>query len=112
NSRKIVSGGENIFPEEVEAALHATGLVKDVYVLGLPDAEWGEAVVALYVPSGPNPTPQVLKSALEPWLSRYKQPKHWICVAGLPRNGQNKLDQQQIKRLALQKMAPYNPSQP
>jgi o-succinylbenzoate---CoA ligase len=92
NSRKIISGGENIFPEEVETALRSTGLVKDVYVTGLPDDQWGEAVVALYVPENPNITTQMLKDAIENHLSHYKHPKRWLSVGEISRNTQGKVD--------------------
>jgi o-succinylbenzoate---CoA ligase len=92
NSRKIISGGENIFPEEVETALRSTGLVKDVYVTGLPDDQWGEAVVALYVPENPNITTQMLKAAIENPLSHYKHPKRWLSVGEISRNAQGKVD--------------------
>jgi o-succinylbenzoate---CoA ligase len=91
NSRKILSGGENIFPEEVEAALYATGLVREVCVLGMVDEQWGEAVTALYVPIETQ-TPETLKTALDGSLSRYKHPKRWICVEKLPRSTQGKLN--------------------
>ncbi|MEM9807883.1 MAG: AMP-binding protein, partial [Cyanobacteria bacterium P01_D01_bin.56] len=54
SSQKIITGGENVFPAEVEAALLATGLVTDVWVTGVPDDLWGQAVTAVYV-SGPQP---------------------------------------------------------
>jgi o-succinylbenzoate---CoA ligase len=92
NSRKILSGGENIFPEEVEAALYATGLVQDVCVLGLADAQWGEAVTAIYVPMAQAQPPEAFKTALEESLSHYKHPKRWICVNKIPRSTQGKLD--------------------
>jgi o-succinylbenzoate---CoA ligase len=92
NSRKILSGGENIFPEEVEAALYATGLVQDVCVLGLADTQWGEAVTALYVPITKTQTPRAFKTALEKSLSHYKHPKRWICVDEIPRSAQGKVD--------------------
>jgi o-succinylbenzoate---CoA ligase len=97
SSRKIISGGENIFPEAVEAALYGTGLVQDVYVLGLPDPEWGEVVVALYVPSGPHTTLEQLRTGLQNRLSRYQHPKHWIPVEALPRNPQQKVDDAQAR---------------
>jgi o-succinylbenzoate---CoA ligase len=99
NSRKIISGGENIFPEEVETALHSTGLVKDVYVTGLTDKQWGEAVVALFVPENPNVTPQILKNALENQLSHYKHPKRWLSMEEIPRNSQKKVDRGQLLHL-------------
>ncbi|MGB8698647.1 MAG: 2-succinylbenzoate--CoA ligase, partial [Thermosynechococcaceae cyanobacterium] len=93
-SRKIISGGENIFPEAVEAALLATGLVRDVYVVGTPDEQWGEAVTAIYVPIKHEITVDCLTAALTDRLSRYKHPKHWIAVSELPRNAQGKVNWQ------------------
>lgn len=99
SSRKIISGGENIFPEEVEAALYATGLVRDVYVVGLPDAQWGEAVAALYVSQHLGVTVQQLKNALTSSLSPYKHPKRWLMVSEIPRNVQGKMDQMRLRHM-------------
>ncbi|WP_404788311.1 2-succinylbenzoate--CoA ligase [Altericista sp. CCNU0014] len=96
SSRKIISGGENVFPEEVEAALYETGTISDVCVMGLPDAQWGEVVAALYVPRHPGVTSQQLKAALESKLSRYKHPKHWLQVDEIPRNAQGKVDRTRL----------------
>lgn len=99
-SHKIISGGENIFPAEVEAALRRTGQVKDVCVVGLPHSEWGEAVTAIYVPASAAVCAESLRQALlkpdsagiVPALSRYKLPKHWVQLPALPRNAQGKLN--------------------
>jgi len=88
---KIISGGENIFPAEVASALWATGQVSDVCVLGLPHAEWGEAVAAVYVPTSEAVSAKTLKAALKD-LSRYKHPKLWFSLSALPRNAQGKLN--------------------
>lgn len=98
NSQKIVTGGENVFPAEVEAALLETGLVKDVCVVGLPDRVWGQAVAALYVSSAPsNPIiPRQLKQSLESRLSAYKHPKHWHGINQIPRNAQGKVNRSQV----------------
>ncbi len=101
-SGKIISGGENIFPAEVEAALRSTQQVMDVCVLGLPDAEWGEVVTAAYVPASKTVSPESLKSALVSanaarlQLSRYKHPKRWIALPKLPRNAQGKLNRSRL----------------
>lgn len=99
-SDKIISGGENIFPAEVEAAIQATGLVQDVCVFGLADRTWGQIVVAAYVPRQPDLEPSVLQQALSPHLSRYKHPKGWISLSHLPRSPQGKLNREQLKQLA------------
>ncbi len=92
NSSKIITGGENVFPAEVEAVILATGLVVDVCVLGMPDRHWGEAVTAVYVPRQPTITASQLAAAIADRLSPYKQPKQWFAIAALPRNSQGKLN--------------------
>jgi len=91
-SQMLITGGENVYPAEVEAALWATGLVRDAVVVGLPDREWGQAIAAAYVPVDPTATPDRLRSHLGDRLSRYKIPKRWLPLAQLPRNAQGKVD--------------------
>ena len=94
SSDKIITGGENVFPAEVEAAIRATGQVQDVCVIGRPDRLWGQCIVALYVPK-PHciAPPKVLA------IAPYKHPKDWIACRELPRNAQGKLDRAQIYKL-------------
>ena len=91
HSRKIITGGENVMPEEVEAAIRATALVADVCVVGVPDRRWGEAIAVLYVAAaGGKVEPERLCDRLQ--LSRYKHPKHWLAVREIPRNDRGKVD--------------------
>lgn len=116
-SSKIISGGENIFPAEVEAALRSTGHVKDVCVVGLPHPYWGEAVTAAYVPATPEVSASSLEQALTnpiptasgPLLSRYKFPKYWVPLAALPRNAQGKLNRQTLLSQLAQKIPLSSP---
>lgn len=100
DSTKIITGGENVFPAEIETVIRSTQLVKDIYVLGIPDKQWGEAIVAIVVPATDDPTilPQ-LQAYLRSSLARYKQPKHWILAASLPRNAQGKISQHLVLKL-------------
>jgi o-succinylbenzoate---CoA ligase len=98
-SQKIITGGENVFPVEVAAAIWASGLVKDVYVLGIADAEWGEAIAALYIPVHAGVTHRMIQETLGRSLSRYKQPKRWMQVTTLPRNAQGKVNDAMIRSL-------------
>ncbi len=100
-SQKIITGGENVFPGEVEAAILATGLVADVGVIGLPDPHWGESVTAVYVPQDETIAAAMIQQAIGPYLSKFKQPKQWVAVSALPRNAQGKLNYPQLKHLAL-----------
>jgi O-succinylbenzoic acid--CoA ligase len=72
----IITGGEKVQPEEVEAAILATGLALDAIVVGIPDPDWGERVVALWVPQGEVDS-QPLQARLKTQLSAYKVPKAW-----------------------------------
>lgn len=91
-SRKIITGGENVFPEEVERAILSTGLVSDVLVMGLKDENWGEVVSAVYVPKGHSVVSDEIKRHLKQHLSDYKIPKQWLEVKSIPRNELGKLD--------------------
>jgi len=91
HSRKIITGGENVMPEEVEAAIRATGLVADVCVVAIPDRQWGEAIAALYVAAtGVEFEAEQLRERLQ--LARYKHPKHWLVVREIPRSDRGKID--------------------
>jgi len=81
--RVIITGGEKVHPAEVEREIRATGLVKDVRVIGLPDAEWGERVVAIF--TGNKRVEKKLRAALAGRLASHAQPKEWLWVKKLPR---------------------------
>ena len=97
-TNKIITGGENVFPTEVEAVIRATGLVKDICVIGKTDQYWGEIVVAVYVPDSKEVSQAQLEQAILGKLSKFKHPKLWISVEQLPRNSQGKINQQQIQK--------------
>ena len=98
-SQKIITGGENVFPAEVEAAILATQLVMDVCVLGLSDSKWGQAVTAVYIPAQINISTIMIQKKLEYRLSKYKFPKYWIRVDYLPRNERGKINYQKIREI-------------
>ncbi len=98
----INTGGEKVFPEEVEAALVAHPAVLDVLVVGVPDERWGHAVVAVVQPVAglAAPTLQDLKSHLSGTLARYKLPKHLVLVDEVIRSPAGKADYRWAKRTA------------
>ena len=100
-SQKIITGGENVFPVEVEAAIVETNLVADVGVVGIPDPIWGEAIAAAYVPKNPAIAEDEIKGKLAGKLSKFKQPKHWLALSELPRCDSGKLNYARIKQLFL-----------
>ena len=101
SSEKIISGGENVFPAEVEAAILATGLVHDVCVIGLADKYWGEVVTAVYVGNNFAVSREVLLAAIDGKLHKFKQPKYWLKVDSLPRNSQGKINRELLKEIAV-----------
>ena len=102
NSQKIITGGENVFPTEVEAVILATKLIKDVCVIGISDRIWGQAVTAVYVPAKLDLDLNLVKEQIKLQLVKYKQPKNWIEVDRLPRNNSGKINYQQVKAIAEQ----------
>jgi o-succinylbenzoate---CoA ligase len=94
----INTGGEKVDPLEVEAAIRATGLVADVAVVGVPDAEWGERVVAIV--AGLARGEDALRASLRPVLASYKVPKRFVSVPALPRNEAGKLNRTALRAMA------------
>ena len=99
----IISGGEKIQPAEVEAVLRATGEFDDVVVLGLPDPEWGQAVVAAY-PATREPDLAKVNQAVRAQLSAYKQPKQFLPVGGWPVSAAGKTRRGEVSRLVLARL--------
>ena len=88
----IISGGENVYPAEVENALFSHPQVKDVAVIGVPDPKWGEAVKAVVVPTdGEPPTPETLIQWARDHIAGYKIPKSISFQSELPRNPSGKV---------------------
>ncbi len=93
----FISGGENVYPAEVEAALRDHPGVVDVAVIGMPDPVWGEVGKALVV-AEPGLTADELRNFARAHLGKYKIPKVVVFVDGLPRNPTGKVDKQALRR--------------
>ncbi|TLS35442.1 fatty acid--CoA ligase [Pseudalkalibacillus caeni] len=95
----IISGGENIYPREVEDLLYEHEGVLDVAVLGQPDEKWGEQVVAVVVPKNDSITKTELDYFCKdsPSLADYKRPRKYIFVNELPRNASGKIQKFKIR---------------
>ena len=88
----IVSGGENVYPAEVENAIFGHPEVADVAVIGVPDEKWGEAVKAIIVPKeGTQPTPDSIIAWARERIAGYKCPKSVDYIDALPRNPSGKI---------------------
>ncbi|MEP6786646.1 MAG: acyl-CoA synthetase [Sphingomonadales bacterium] len=94
----IISGGVNIYPAEIEAALHALPEVRDCAVFGIPDAEFGEAVCACVQPvEGAAIDVDLLRTALAARLSRFKIPRVIDLVDTLPREDSGKIFKRKLR---------------
>jgi acyl-CoA synthetase (AMP-forming)/AMP-acid ligase II len=94
----IVSGGENVYPAEVEAALTAIGGVRAAAVVGVPDPEWGAVPAAAVVPQdGVRLDPEALTRALRRRLAAYKVPREWALVNELPLTANGKVRRQAVQ---------------
>lgn len=89
----VISGGENVYPREIEDVLHAHDGVLDVAVLGQPDEKWGEVVTAIVVKKDASITEEDLDRHCQesPNLATYKRPRKYIFVDELPRNASGKI---------------------
>jgi fatty-acyl-CoA synthase len=99
-SNMIISGGENIYPSEVEAVLAAHPAVQDVAVIGVPDAKWGEAVQAVVVP---RPGQRVEERELLDWcrerIAGFKRPRSvlFITEREMPRTATGKIQHRVLR---------------
>ena len=94
----IVSGGENVVPAEVEAALRRHPDVSDVAAVGRPDADWQEAVTAVVVMRpGADPDPEGLRRHCSQELAGFKVPKRFEFVSELPRSDSGKLLRRELR---------------
>ncbi len=90
----IITGGANVFPAEVEAALSEHPDVADVVVIGLPDPEWGRRVHAIVEATDPGnpPSPDDLDAHARARLTVYKVPKGYEFIARMPRTEAGKVN--------------------
>ncbi len=86
----VISGGNNIYPREIEETLLLHPGVQEVSVIGRPDPQWGESLVAYVVPRGEISTEQLDAHCLA-HMGRYKRPKQYRFVAELPKNNYGKV---------------------
>ncbi|WP_405093180.1 AMP-binding protein [Micromonospora sp. NBC_01392] len=96
----IISGGENVYPAEVEAVLADFPGALDVAVVGIPDQQWGESVVAVMsMASGASADLNDVRDHAAPKLARYKLPTRLTVVRDMPRNASGKFDKKAIRQL-------------
>ncbi|MGI8825054.1 MAG: alpha/beta fold hydrolase [Chloroflexota bacterium] len=96
----IITGGENVYPAEVEAVLYAHPSVRETAVVGIPDPVWGEAVVAVVSvrPEHPISTDDLM-AHVRANIARYKAPKRIVIVDELPKSALGKILRKECKAL-------------
>jgi fatty-acyl-CoA synthase len=99
----IISGGENVYPAEVEALLEKHPAIAEVAVVGLPHPRWGEQVSAAIVvkPSMQAPTLADLESFLQDRLARFKQPRRVFVMESLPKTALGKVQKPHLAKQLL-----------
>ena len=94
----IITGGENVYPAQVESAIYGHPTVAEVAVIGVPDATWGEAVKACIVPKGGA---EVIAEDIIAWtrerLASFKVPKTIDVIATMPRNASGKILRRELR---------------
>jgi len=99
----IISGGANIYPREVEEVLLRHAGVREVCVIGRPDPEWGEVVVAYVVGEA---KPSELDALCLGAIARFKRPKDYVFVAELPKNSYGKMLKTELRAHDAARAAP------
>ncbi len=109
-SQCINTGGEKVYPEEVEEVLKLHPAVADAAVVGVPDERFGEAIQALVEPAGDTAIDEAdLIAHVKERLAAYKAPKRVITVATVNRAPNGKLDYKALKETALRSLDSTSP---
>lgn len=98
----IISGGENIYPAEIENVLADAPEIEEVAVVGRPDGKWGEVAVAVVVPRAGRALGETdVLELLRGKIARFKQPREVVFVERLPRSALGKVKRDELRRLVL-----------
>jgi long-chain acyl-CoA synthetase len=96
----IITGGENVYPREVEEVIYTRTEIEDCAVVGVPDREWGERVVAYIVPRKDQRVSRAdVDTFLRTHLSAFKIPKEYLTVRDLPKSPQGKILRKDVRKL-------------
>jgi O-succinylbenzoic acid--CoA ligase len=96
----IVTGGENVYPIEVEQALESCPGVAAAWVFGIPDDTWGQLVAAALVPDGAPPPDDVVRAHIGARLAPHKRPRRLCWLPALPSTPAGKLDRRASAHVA------------
>jgi long-chain acyl-CoA synthetase len=95
----IITGGENVYPREVEEILYMRPEIEECAGVGFPDKEWGEKVTAFIVPKpGQTVIPDDVKSFLKTKRSPFKVPKEYVVIEDMPKSPAGKIPKRELRR--------------
>ncbi len=101
----IISGGENIYPREIEIVLNTHPKISEVSVFGIPDKKWGESVcVAVILKEGETLTEEEVIKYCKENLASYKKPRKVVFRSSFPRNPVGKVQKEELKREVLKEI--------
>lgn len=101
----IIRGGENIYPKEIEEFIYTHPKVKDVQVIGVPDEQYGEEIMACVIlKSGEEITADELKTFIRDHIARHKVPKYIDFVNEFPMNAAGKIQKYKMREEAVEKL--------
>ncbi|MEO1091601.1 MAG: AMP-binding protein [Pseudomonadota bacterium] len=95
----VISGGSNVYPREVEEVLLTHPAVREVSVIGRPDPEWGEVVIAIVVRGDDDADEAALDAHCLAHIARFKRPKAYVFVDELPKSAYGKILKTELRRL-------------
>jgi len=101
----IIRGGENIYPKEIEEFLYTHPAVKDVQVIGVPDKQYGEEIMACVIPrEGAELTAEALKEYIRAHIAKHKTPRYIDFVTEFPMNAAGKIMKYKMREAAVEKL--------
>ncbi len=99
----IIRGGENIYPREIEEFLYRHPLIKDVQIVGVPDARYGEEIAAFVIARTHDPIdPEAVREFCRGKIAHYKIPRYVILVEGFPMTISGKVQKFQLREQAIE----------
>ena len=102
----IIRGGENIYPKEIEDFIYTHPKVSDVQVIGVPDKQYGEEIMACVIlKPGETMTEEELKEYVATHMAKHKTPRYVDFVEGFPMNAAGKILKYKMREAAVQKLS-------
>jgi fatty-acyl-CoA synthase len=96
----IITGGENVYPVEIEQSIAECAEVADCAVVGIPDPTWGQLIGAFVVPKGDKCDLHALAAHLDARLAKHKKPRRWALIDSIPRNPSGKVILRELRQQA------------